>query len=39
MKTILIKKVLCDDIKNLFSSVYLSLLHAYFMEKKEHPKL
>ena len=33
------KKVLCDDIKNLLSSVCKSSLLACFIKKKELPKL
>ena len=41
MKTIVAnsKKVLCDHIKNLLSSVCISFLLVSFMKKKELPKL
>ena len=40
MKNIVIqKRMLCDDIKNLLSSVCMSSLLACFMKKKEFPKL
>ena len=40
MKNIVIQKeVLCDDIRNLLSSVCMYSLLACFMKKKELPKL